>query len=138
MPFYTNKRPDIVGVVRKVALANCAYRSPNLDERQLCDCKYMGSEDKLGDGEHNCGCPNLHQAADMLSALTDKEWERVLKRIRKKDHSMQPTKRGRFNRPVSYATDRLKEGVTVTTITGGVINGHPFVTEITVGPVEKK
>ncbi len=60
----------------------CAY----IGDR--CDCKYgaIDNPEKIGKGsEHGNGCPETSSAKAIFDNMTDKEFERIIERIKRRD-----------------------------------------------------
>lgn len=67
--------------VKQIQAIICAYRGGF-----KCDCKYSIDNVHLS-GEHS-GCPECYLLMDFFSAMTEKEYNRVIARMKKKEISV--------------------------------------------------
>lgn len=72
------ERECLVNAVHVVQKHVCAYRS-----RTFCDCKFGVTSDRVGRGESGSGCPELRTIASLLAIMTEKEYDRLVKRMNK-------------------------------------------------------
>jgi len=73
--------------LRLISVAICAYMDPKgTPEHHRCDCKYgVAKNGSAAPGHENgSGCCEAQFAADMIEAMTPKEYERIWKRTIKK------------------------------------------------------
>ena len=61
----------------KIQKSICAYGSAT-----FCDCKY-GAENAGKKTENGSGCPEIREIQAIFKVMTDFEYERMLKRIKK-------------------------------------------------------
>lgn len=74
--FYKPKN-EILPVIEAIRKHRCCvYVQPN-----FCDCKFGGEDvSRLNHGNESNGCPELRLIIDLLNKMTDKEYNRILKR----------------------------------------------------------
>ena len=89
---------DMVEFVNKCQRMLCAYDIYSSGEGaetyykrsapSHCDCKYGANSSSIGRGSENGnGCPEMRCVKSILEVMTDKEFERIVKRMNKKSHS---------------------------------------------------
>lgn len=78
-------REQIAATLNRVQRLLCAYDiGPDAPRKppSFCDCKF-GGHNVGSKTETGCGCPEVRNAIAILGALTDPEWSRALKRIKR-------------------------------------------------------
>ena len=69
------KKEQLIKAMGHVQVAVCAYKS-----RTFCDCKFGIDTDKVHHSSEQTGCPEVRTVLGILATMTDKEYERILKR----------------------------------------------------------
>jgi hypothetical protein len=77
------KRTSVVDVLEKVRGHVCAYTLDPSKPAKHCDCKYGGTNVMCGTETGN-GCPELRSAIEVLTAMTDFEYDRAARRANKR------------------------------------------------------
>lgn len=72
------ERKKLLSQIIKMQRSACSYDNMLRDEpAPVCDCKY--GIDNAPSGERN-GCPELRNVTRLLEAMTDKEYEKFMKK----------------------------------------------------------
>ena len=75
-------RKKIIKALENVQVNICEYSNSIYD---FCDCKFGIDEQKNRVGEKS-GCPEVKSAIMVIGLMTDREFESVIKRIKKHGH----------------------------------------------------
>lgn len=76
------KRADVAAVLAKIVGHACAYTFDPSKPAKFCDCKYGGTN-VMAKSETGSGCPELRCAIEVLNAMKDWEYARMVKRANK-------------------------------------------------------
>ena len=76
------EREELIETLTALQRASCDYDSKQDDPPGICDCKYGYELKPYGSyhGEKN-GCPELRSVVALLNVMTDKEYEKLGKRL---------------------------------------------------------
>lgn len=73
---FVAEKNEVVEGLKAVQVNICAYRS-----NKRCDCKYGATEQTAAKhSEVGSGCPEVHAAIAVLSAMTEEEYKRIVRR----------------------------------------------------------
>lgn len=79
---FVSNRQDTLAAIEKMGAAVCTYTMGDAKWTETrCDCKY-GISDKWpwGYGAEQTGCPTLRAVHSLLSAISDQEWDELIRR----------------------------------------------------------
>ena len=84
-------KKEVIEFLNNVQGHLCCYSHPESTGRPtFCDCKFGG--DKIGNaGERGNGCPEMRTIVGIFGLITDKEFEKLVKRAYKKKKKSFPT-----------------------------------------------
>ncbi len=84
---FFQSRTETLKVIADLQNMACAYKiiaNPKDKTPTKCDCKY-GGQNLMKGTETGNGCPELRSIVEVLSVMTNFEWQRLVKRVGKRD-----------------------------------------------------